>query len=141
VIAATNRVDTLDAALLRPGRFDRTVEIPLPNHRERAAILTIHGRGKNLGADVDPTLSPAAPPDSPESTWPTSNEAATNAVRADRDVLSAADFDAARDRLLLGRRDSSNALLPAEQDAVAIHEAGHALVAVLSPHTPTRSRR
>jgi cell division protease FtsH len=135
VIAATNRVETLDAALLRPGRFDRTVEIPLPNNRERAAILTIHGRGKNLGADVDlDAVSRGTPGFSGADLANLVNEAAINAVRADRDVLSAADFGAARDRLLLGRRDSSNALLPAEKDAVAIHEAGHALVAVLSPH-------
>jgi len=135
VIAATNRAETLDAALLRPGRFDRTVEIPLPNHRERAAILTIHGRGKNLGADVDlDVVARGTPGFSGADLANLVNEAAINAVRADRDVLSAADFDAARDRLLLGRRDSSNALLPAEKDAVAIHEAGHALVAVLSPH-------
>ena len=62
------------------------------------------------------------------------NEAAINAVRDDRDVLTAADFDAARDRLLIGRRDASNALLPEEKHAVAVHEAGHALVAVLSEH-------
>ena len=62
------------------------------------------------------------------------NEAAINAVRADRDVLTAADFDAARDRLLIGRRDGSNALLPEEKHSVAVHEAGHALVAVLSEH-------
>jgi cell division protease FtsH len=62
------------------------------------------------------------------------NEAAINAVRDPRDVLSAADFDAARDRLLIGRRDASNALLPEEKHAVAVHEAGHALVAVLSEH-------
>ena len=63
------------------------------------------------------------------------NEAAINAVRADRSVVSAADFDAARDRLLIGRRDASNALLPEEKHAVAVHEAGHALVAELSEHT------
>ena len=62
------------------------------------------------------------------------NEAAINAVRADRRVLRAADFDAARDRLLIGRRDASNALLPEEKHAVAVHEAGHALVAALSEH-------
>jgi cell division protease FtsH len=62
------------------------------------------------------------------------NEAAINAVRARRDILTAADFDAARDRLLIGRRDASNALLPEEKQSVAVHEAGHALVAALSEH-------
>ena len=135
VIAATNRAETLDAALLRPGRFDRTVEIPLPNQRERTAILSTHGRGKTLADDVDlDAVSRGTPGFSGADLANLVNEAAINAVRAGRDVLSGADFDAARDRLLLGRRDSSNALLPSEKDAVAVHEAGHALVAVLSRH-------
>jgi cell division protease FtsH len=135
VIAATNRPETLDAALLRPGRFDRIVEIPLPNQRERAAILAIHVRGKSVGADVDlDAVSRATPGFSGADLANLVNEAAINAVRADRTMLAAADFDAARDRLLLGHRDSTNALLAAEKDAVAVHEAGHALVAVLSQH-------
>jgi cell division protease FtsH len=135
VMAATNRVETLDEALLRPGRFDRTVEIPLPNQRERTAILTIHGKGKKLGPDVDlDAISRATPGFSGADLANLVNEAAINAVREHRDVLSMADFDAARDRLLIGRRDASNALLPEEKYAVAVHEAGHALVAVLSDH-------
>jgi cell division protease FtsH len=136
VIAATNRAEILDAALLRPGRFDRTVEIPLPNAAERTAILTTHGRGKTLSADVDlEVVARGTPGFSGADLANLVNEAAIHAVRAERGILSAADFDAARDRLLLGRRDASNALLPAEKDAVAVHEAGHALVAMLSPHT------
>jgi cell division protease FtsH len=135
VIAATNRAETLDAALLRPGRFDRIVEIPLPNQRERAAILAIHGRGKSVGDDVDlDAVSRGTPGFSGADLANLVNEAAIHAVRADRTTLAATDFDAARDRLLLGHRDSTNALLPAEKDAVAVHEAGHALVAVLSQH-------
>jgi cell division protease FtsH len=135
VIAATNRAETLDAALLRPGRFDRIVEIPLPNQRERAAILAIHARGKSIGGDVNlDAVSRATPGFSGADLANLVNEAAINAVRADRTMLMAADFDAARDRLLLGHRDSTNALLSAEKDAVAVHEAGHALVAVLSQH-------
>ncbi|MEV0406524.1 ATP-dependent zinc metalloprotease FtsH [Actinoallomurus sp. NPDC050550] len=135
VMAATNRAEILDAALLRPGRFDRTVEIPLPNHRERTAILAIHGQGKTLAPDVDlDAVSRGTPGLSGADLANLVNEAAINAVRAGRDVLSAADFDAARDRLLIGRRDASNALLPEEKHAVAVHEAGHALVAALSPH-------
>ena len=135
VMAATNRVETLDEALLRPGRFDRTVEIPLPNQRERTAILTIHGEGKKLGPDVDlDAVSRATPGFSGADLANLVNEAAINAVREHREVLSMADFDAARDRLLIGRRDASNALLPEEKYAVAVHEAGHALVAVLSDH-------
>jgi len=135
VIAATNRAEILDAALLRPGRFDRTVEIPLPNQTERAAILAIHAKGKTLKADVDlDAVSRGTPGFSGADLANLVNEAAINAVRADRAVLRAADFTAARDRLLLGRRDTSNALLPHEKDAVAVHEAGHALVAVLSEY-------
>jgi cell division protease FtsH len=135
VMAATNRAEILDAALLRPGRFDRTVEIPLPNRRERTAILAIHGEGKTLAPDVDlDAVSRGTPGFSGADLANLVNEAAINAVRADRDVLGAADFDAARDRLLIGRRDASNALLPEEKHAVAVHEAGHALVAALSPN-------
>jgi cell division protease FtsH len=135
VMAATNRAEILDTALLRPGRFDRTVEIPLPNQSERTAILAIHGRGKQLGPDVDlDTVSRATPGFSGADLANLVNEAAINAVRGHRHVLQAADFDAARDRLLIGRRDASNALLPEEKNAVAVHEAGHALVAVLSDH-------
>ena len=135
VLAATNRAEILDAALLRPGRFDRTVEIPLPNQSERMAILTIHAAGKQLAPEVNlGAVSRGTPGFSGADLANLVNEAAINAVRADRDVLQAADFDNALDRLLIGRRDSSNALLPEEKHAVAVHEAGHALVAVLSEH-------
>jgi len=135
VMAATNRSEILDTALLRPGRFDRTVEIPLPNQKERTAILVIHGRGKKLGPDVDlDAVSRGTPGFSGADLANLVNEATINAVRAHRHVLAAADFSAARDRLLIGRRDESNALLPEEKDAVAVHEAGHALVAALSEH-------
>ncbi len=135
VMAATNRAEILDTALLRPGRFDRTVEIPLPNQKERTAILGIHAKGKKLGQDVDlDAVSRGTPGFSGADLANLVNEAAINAVRANRDVLGAADFDAARDRLLIGLRDASNALLPDEKHAVAVHEAGHALVAVLSEH-------
>jgi cell division protease FtsH len=135
VMAATNRAEILDAALLRPGRFDRTVEIPLPNYVERTAILAIHARGKTLAPDVDlDVVARGTPGFSGADLANLVNEAAINAVRANRGVLTAADFEAARDRLLIGRRDASNALLPQEKRAVAVHEAGHALVAALSPH-------
>jgi cell division protease FtsH len=135
VMAATNRAEILDAALLRPGRFDRTVEIPLPNYVERTAILAIHGKSKTLAPDVDlDVVSRGTPGFSGADLANLVNEAAINAVRDDRGVLTAADFDAARDRLLIGRRDASSALLPEEKHAVAVHEAGHALVAALSEH-------
>ena len=135
VIAATNRVETLDPALLRPGRFDRTVEIPLPNQSERAAILRVHARDKRLASDVDlEVVARGTPGFSGADLANLVNEAAINAVRGERDTISAQDFDNARDRLLLGRRDAINALLPDEKYAVAVHESGHAVVAVLSEH-------
>src|SRR5260370_37503603 len=112
-MAPTNRDEIRDTALLRPGRFDRTVEIPLPNQKERMAILAIHGRGKKLGPDVDlDTGSRGTPGFSGADLANLVNEAALNAVRDGRDVLSAADFAAARDRVLIGRRGGSNASLP-----------------------------
>ena len=135
VLAATNRPEVLDPALLRPGRFDRQVVIPLPNLAERAAILSVHCRDKRLDPDVDlSVVARGTPGFSGADLANLANEAAICAVRASREQLSAADFDEARDRILLGRRESSNVLLPEEKHAVAVHEAGHALVAALSPH-------
>ncbi|MGH9068717.1 MAG: ATP-dependent zinc metalloprotease FtsH [Acidimicrobiales bacterium] len=134
VLAATNRPDVLDPALLRPGRFDRQVTIPLPNQAERRAILAVHCRKKRLGPDVDlDEVGRATPGFSGADLANLANEAAIQAVRDDREVLTRRDFDEARDRILLGLRDASNALLPDEAHAVAVHEAGHALVAALSP--------
>jgi cell division protease FtsH len=135
VIAATNRPEVLDPALLRPGRFDRQVVIPLPTQRERKAILGVHSRGKPLGPDVDlDVVARGTPGFSGADLANLVNEAAIFAVRAGREVIQAVDFSEARDRVLLGRRDSSNALLPDEKRAVAVHEGGHALVAALSEH-------
>ncbi|MFZ0665287.1 MAG: ATP-dependent zinc metalloprotease FtsH [Acidimicrobiales bacterium] len=135
VMGATNRAEILDTALLRPGRFDRMVEIPLPNQKERTAILAIHGHGKQFGPDVDlDVVSRGTPGFSGADLANLVNEAAINAVRGDRHIIRASDFDAARERLLIGRRDASNALLPEEKRSVAVHEAGHALVAILSDH-------
>jgi cell division protease FtsH len=133
VMAATNRPEVLDPALLRPGRFDRQVEIPLPNQRERAAILIVHAKGKVLGPDVDlEVVARSTPGFSGADLANLVNEAAIFAVRAGRDAISAVDFLDARDRILIGRRDSTNALMPDEKRAVAVHEAGHTLVAVFS---------
>ena len=135
VLAATNRPEILDPALLRPGRFDREVTIPLPNVTERAAILAVHCRGKKLAPDVNlDAIARGTPGFSGADLANLTNEAAIFAVRASRDVLTAADFDAARDRIILGRRESSNVLLPEEKHAVAVHESGHAIVAALSEH-------
>jgi cell division protease FtsH len=135
VMAATNRPEVLDPALLRPGRFDREVEIPLPNQAERAAILKVHIAGKHLAPDVDfDDVARATPGFSGADLANLINEAAILAVRNSRDVIFAHDIDEARDRVLLGRRDGSNALLPEEKHSVAVHEAGHALVAHMSEH-------
>jgi cell division protease FtsH len=133
VLAATNRPEVLDPALLRPGRFDRHVEIPLPNQKERAAILTVHAKGKQLAADVDfDVVARSTPGFSGADLANLVNEAAIFAVRAGRETITAEDFSGARDRILLGRREASNALLPEEKRAVAVHETGHAIVAALS---------
>ncbi|MBF6557410.1 MAG: ATP-dependent zinc metalloprotease FtsH [Acidimicrobiales bacterium] len=135
VLAATNRPEILDPALLRPGRFDRQVTIPLPTLVERSAILAVHCRGKRLSTDVDlNVVARGTPGFSGADLANLANEAAIVAVRAEREVLSAADFGEARDRIILGRREGSNVLLPEEKRAVAVHEAGHALVAALSAH-------
>jgi cell division protease FtsH len=135
VLAATNRPEVLDPALLRPGRFDRQVTIPLPNVNERAAILAVHSRGKRLGSDVDlGSVARATPGFSGADLANLVNEAAINTVRDNRDELTKNDFDTARDRIILGRREGSNVLLPEEKHAVAVHESGHAIVAALSEH-------
>ena len=135
VLAATNRPEVLDPALLRPGRFDRQVTIPLPNVNERTAILVVHCRGKKLAGDVDlNAVARGTPGFSGADLANLTNEAAIFAVRVGRDVLTAEDFSAARDRIILGRREGSNVLLPEEKYSVAVHESGHALVAALSEH-------
>ncbi len=103
LIAATNRPESLDPALLRPGRFDRTVEIPLPNQAERRAILAVHTPDKRLAADVDlDVIARGTPGFAGADLANLVNEAAIVAVRHDRGILTAADFDSARDRILLG---------------------------------------
>ena len=133
VLAATNRPEVLDPALLRPGRFDRQVTIPLPTLPERFAILQVHCRGKQLDATVDlQVVARGTPGFAGADLANLVNEAAITAVRAGRDVLSADDFSEARDRIILGRREGSNVLLPEEKHSVAVHESGHALVAAYS---------
>ncbi|HEY0938260.1 MAG TPA: ATP-dependent zinc metalloprotease FtsH [Trebonia sp.] len=133
VLGATNRPEVLDPALLRPGRFDRQVTIPLPNVSEREAILRVHTKTKKLAPNVDlNVVARGTPGFSGADLANLDNEAAIFAVRESRDVITAGDFSAARDRIILGRREGSNVLLPEEKHAVAVHESGHALVAALS---------
>jgi cell division protease FtsH len=133
VLGATNRPEVLDPALLRPGRFDRQVTIPLPNVAEREAILRVHTKDKKLAPSVNlNVVARGTPGFSGADLANLANEAAIFAVRENRDVITADDFGAARDRIILGRREGSNVLLPEEKHAVAVHESGHALVAALS---------
>ena len=130
VLAATNRPEVLDPALLRPGRFDRQVTIPLPTLPERVAILKVHSRDKRFDATVDlEVVARGTPGFSGADLANLVNEAAIIAVRDNRETIGAQDFQEARDRIILGRREGSNVLLPEEKHAVAVHEAGHAIVA------------
>jgi cell division protease FtsH len=141
VLAATNRPDALDPALRRPGRFDREVVVPLPNRGDRQAILATHARGKDLEPDVDlEQVAAATPGFSGADLANLVNEAALTAVRVGRTGLISADFADARDRVVLGARDRSVRLTLDELATVAVHEAGHALVAALSPHADPVSR-
>src|SRR6202023_3963881 len=102
---------------------------------EREAILRTHSRGKKLSPNVNlDVVARGTPGFSGADLANLANEAAIFAVRDHRDVVTAGDFDAARDRIILGRREGSNVLLPEEKYAVAVHESGHALVAALSEH-------
>jgi cell division protease FtsH len=135
VLAATNRPEVLDPALLRPGRFDREVTIPLPALAERLAILKVHAKGKRFDPSVDfEVVARGTPGFSGADLANLVNEATIVAVRDNREIVTAADFDAARDRIILGRREGSNVLIPEEKHAVAVHESGHALVAAYSDH-------
>jgi cell division protease FtsH len=135
VMAATNRPDILDPALLRAGRFDRQVLVPLPSVEERAAILAVHARDKQLGPDVDLELIARGTPGmSGADLANLVNEAALGAVRSGESMIRADHFDAARDRLLMGLRRTSMVLDERERRAVAHHEAGHALLAHLLAH-------
>jgi cell division protease FtsH len=136
VLAATNRPDILDAALLRAGRFDRQVVIPLPTAGERMAILEVHARGKKLASDVDLDLVARGTPGmSGADLANLLNEAALIAVRHGGDEIAAGDLDAARDRVLLGVPRGALVLTPEEKRTVAYHEAGHAVLASVLPNS------
>jgi cell division protease FtsH len=135
IVAATNRPDTLDPALLRPGRFDRQVLVPLPSLDERREILGVHVRGKRLDEDVDlGVVARGTPGMSGAELANLVNEAALRAARRRADNIRAGDFEAARDRVLMGLERRSLALSGQEQELVAFHEAGHAVMAYLLPH-------
>ena len=133
VMAATNRPDVLDPALLRPGRFDRQVVIGLPDKAGREAVLNIHSRGLPLASDVDKgSLARGTTGFSGADLANLVNEAALTAARRNRKEITAADFEEALDKILLGTT-RTGLMNPKEREVVAYHEAGHALVAHFTP--------
>ncbi|WP_245534920.1 ATP-dependent zinc metalloprotease FtsH [Sphaerobacter thermophilus] len=135
VIAATNRPDVLDPALLRPGRFDRQVTVGLPDRRGREAILRIHTRGIPVADDLDlEELAAATPGFSGADLANLVNEAALMAARKNKKIVERIDFDEALDKIVLG---TERAMIMSEHDkrVVAYHEAGHAVAAHFSPGT------
>jgi cell division protease FtsH len=136
IMAATNRPDILDPALLRPGRFDRQIVVPLPEYEERLAILKVHSRDKRMGRDVDlDTMARATPGMSGADLANLVNEAALFAVRRGSTEIERIDFENARDRVVLGARRESLVLNAEEKRATAYHEGGHAVLATVLPHS------
>ncbi|MSZ55331.1 MAG: ATP-dependent zinc metalloprotease FtsH [Actinobacteria bacterium] len=136
ILAATNRPDILDNALLRPGRFDRQIIVPLPEYEERLSILKVHSRDKRMGPDVDlDTMARATPGMSGADLANLVNEAALFAVRRGQLHIERLDFENARDRVVLGARRESLVLSPDEKRATAYHEGGHAVLATVLPHS------
>jgi cell division protease FtsH len=134
VIAATNRQDILDPALLRPGRFDRQVVVGNPDLKGRDEILRVHARRVTLGPDVDlRSIARGTPGFSGADLANLVNEAALLAARSGRPSVSAADFEAARDKVMMGAERRSVVLSEMERVNCAYHEAGHAVVAALLP--------
>ena len=135
MMAATNRPDILDPALLRPGRFDRQVVVPLPALEDRVAILGVHVRHKRVDPDVDlEMIARGTPGMSGADLANLVNEAALFAVRSGEDSIHKDHFDAARDRILMGQKRETLALTDEEKEAIAYHEGGHAVCAAVLPH-------
>jgi cell division protease FtsH len=133
MMAATNRPDILDAALLRPGRFDRQIVVPLPTQDERLEILKVHFVGKKIDDDVSlDTLSRATPGMSGADLSNLVNEAALHAVRRGENSIHGEDFNSAIDRVLMGLRRPSVLMNDHEKKLTAYHEGGHAMLAYLS---------
>tara|TARA_B100000745_G_scaffold294310_2_gene237155 strand:+ start:487 stop:2424 length:1938 start_codon:yes stop_codon:yes gene_type:complete len=134
VMAATNRPDVLDPALLRPGRFDRRVTIDLPDREGREGILEIHSRKKPLGADTDlKVIAERTPGFSGADLANLMNEAAILAAREDRKEITQYDLIRSIEKVMLGPERKSHVLNPKEKEITAYHEAGHALVASVLP--------
>lgn len=135
-IAATNRIDVLDAALLRPGRFDRKITVDLPDFRGRTRILGVHARGKPLEPDVDlEAIARRTPGFSGAQLENLMNEAAITAARIEKSTVGWDEIDGAVDRLMVGleKKGGTTTLMAKQNDLVAYHEAGHAVVGALMP--------
>ena len=133
-IAATNRIDILDAALLRPGRFDRKVTVDLPDFKGRTSILGVHSRGKPLDPDVDlEAISRRTPGYSGAQLENLMNEAAISAARRDKTTIGWDEIDGAVDRLMVGLEKKGGNVNLKQKQLVAYHEAGHAVVGALVP--------
>ena len=139
VIGATNRPDILDPALLRPGRFDRHVTVDRPDLAGRFDILRLHGIGRPIAADVDLELlarrTPGFTGADLANVW---REAALLAVRAEATEIAMTELDEAIDRVIAGPRRSASGMTQDERRTVAVHEAGHAIVAAATGHRPDR---
>ena len=134
ILAATNRPDILDPALLRPGRFDRRVVIPKPDVKGRLEILKVHTRNKPLAEDVDlEVIAKGTPGFSGADLANLVNEAALIAARKGKDKIYMEDFEEAKDKVLMGTERKSMIISEREKRLIAYHEAGHALVAKLIP--------
>ena len=138
VIAATNRPDVLDPALLRPGRFDRQVVVPLPDVRGREQILKVHMRKVPLGDDVEPSIIARGTPGfSGADLANLVNEAALFAARENKRLVSMLEFERAKDKIMMGAERKSMVMSEDEKRLTAYHEAGHAIVGRLVPsHDP-----
>jgi cell division protease FtsH len=135
LVAATNRPDVLDPALLRPGRFDRRVVVGRPDVRGREEVLRVHAKKVPLSEDVDlRVLARGTPGFSGADLANMVNEAALNAARANRKAVMMLDFEQAKDKVLMGAERKSMLLTDEEKRVTAYHEAGHAIVAALRAH-------
>jgi len=136
IIAATNRPDVLDPALLRPGRFDRQIVVPVPDVKGRLAILGVHTQKLPLAEDVDlEKIARGTPGFSGADLSNLVNEAALIAARRSKEMVDMSDFEFAKDKVLMGVERRSMVLSETERKNTAYHEAGHALVAKLTPGT------
>jgi cell division protease FtsH len=138
IIAATNRPDVLDPAILRPGRFDRRINVPRPDLNGRIGILAVHTKKVPLGGDVDlETLGRGTPGFSGADLENLVNEAALLAARLDKDDVAMADFEMAKDKVLMGSERRSMVINETEKKRTAWHEAGHTVAGYLLPnHDP-----